>query len=88
MNPAAWEISGHMVLKRKKDFEEASEAYVLRLLSEVSLSEERFQKVKAYIFDAIGLEESEEELDVNENKETFQASSLASHFCKRCLILQ
>lgn len=58
VNPAVWEISGHMVLKRKKDFEEASEAYAWRLLSEVSLSEERFQEVKAYISDATCLEES------------------------------
>ena len=49
VNPAVWEISGHFLLKRKEDFEAASEAYVCRLLSDVSLSEERFQEVKAYI---------------------------------------
>lgn len=53
MNPAVWEISGHMVLKRKKDYEEASEANAWRLLAEVSLSEERFQEVKALIFEVI-----------------------------------
>ncbi|XP_008803683.2 GDP-L-galactose phosphorylase 1-like [Phoenix dactylifera] len=89
VNPAVWEISGHMVLKRKKDFEEASEAYAWRLLSEVSLSEERFRKVKAYIFDAISLVESEEEIDANENKGTLlQASLLATHFDERCRVLQ
>jgi GDP-L-galactose phosphorylase len=53
VNPAVWEISGHMVLKRKKDYEEASEANAWRLLAEVSLSEERFQEVKALIFETI-----------------------------------
>jgi GDP-L-galactose phosphorylase len=37
--PAVWAISGHVVLKRKKDFDEASEANAWRLLAEVSLSE-------------------------------------------------
>jgi len=53
VNPAVWEISGHMVLKRKKDYEEASEENAWRLLAEVSLSEERFQEVTALIFEAI-----------------------------------
>ncbi|KAL3508453.1 hypothetical protein ACH5RR_027854 [Cinchona calisaya] len=59
VNPAVWEISGHMVLKRKKDYEEASEENAWRLLAEVSLSEERFQEVKDLIFEAIasGIEE-------------------------------
>lgn len=55
VNPAVWEISGHIVLKRKKDFEETSEVHASRLLSEVSLSEERFNEVKSYIFEALGL---------------------------------
>ncbi|KAL7186600.1 hypothetical protein ACSBR2_028350 [Camellia fascicularis] len=53
VNPAVWEISGHMVLKRKEDYEEASEENAWRLLAEVSLSEERFEEVKALIFEAI-----------------------------------
>ncbi|KAA8523644.1 hypothetical protein F0562_010067 [Nyssa sinensis] len=53
VNPAVWEISGHMVLKRKKDYEEASEENAWRLLAEVSLSEERFEEVKALIFEAL-----------------------------------
>ena len=53
VNPAVWEISGHMVLKRKKDYEEASEENAWRLLAVVSLSEERFQEVNALIFEAI-----------------------------------
>ncbi|CAM8937248.1 unnamed protein product [Rhodiola kirilowii] len=53
VNPAVWEISGHMVLKRKKDFEEASDENAWRLLAEVSLSEERFQEVNTLIFEAL-----------------------------------
>uniref|UniRef100_A0A7N0U3J3 GDP-L-galactose phosphorylase n=1 Tax=Kalanchoe fedtschenkoi TaxID=63787 RepID=A0A7N0U3J3_KALFE len=53
VNPAVWEISGHMVLKRKKDFEEASEQNAWRLLAEVSLSEERFHEVNTLIFEAL-----------------------------------
>ncbi|RZC46189.1 hypothetical protein C5167_039139 [Papaver somniferum] len=53
VNPAVWEISGHMVLKRKQDYEEASEENAWRLLAEVSLSEERFQEVKDLIFESI-----------------------------------
>ncbi|KAG6489294.1 hypothetical protein ZIOFF_050563 [Zingiber officinale] len=64
VNPAAWEISGHMVLKRKKDFEQASEDYAWRLLAEVSLSEAMFEEVvKACMHvcgHAMGLAESEE----------------------------
>ena len=41
-----------MVLKRK-DYEEAFEENTWRLLSEVSLSEERFQEVNALIFEVI-----------------------------------
>lgn len=91
VNPAVWEISGHMVLKRKKDFEEASEDYAWRLLSEVSLSEERFEEVKAYILEAIGLVESKEMAAVEKNEGTpYQSSttvSSAPHFTKGCLVL-
>ncbi|GFP79100.1 gdp-l-galactose phosphorylase 1 [Phtheirospermum japonicum] len=53
VNPAVWEISGHMVLKRKEDYEGASEENAWRLLAEVSLSEERLREVKELIFEAI-----------------------------------
>ena len=53
VNPAVWEISGHMVLKRKEDYEGATEQKAWRLLAEVSLSEERFQEVLAIIFETI-----------------------------------
>ncbi|PHT27561.1 GDP-L-galactose phosphorylase 1, partial [Capsicum baccatum] len=61
VNPAVWEISGHMVLKRKEDYEGATEANAWRLLAEVSLSEVRFQEVTALIFEAIGLSVEENE---------------------------
>ncbi|XP_042037230.1 GDP-L-galactose phosphorylase 1-like isoform X2 [Salvia splendens] len=60
VNPAVWEISGHMVLKRKLDYEEASEENAWRLLAEVSLSEERLEEVKEFIFEAICLEVKDE----------------------------
>nr|XP_011469061.1 PREDICTED: GDP-L-galactose phosphorylase 2-like [Fragaria vesca subsp. vesca] len=53
VNPAVWEISGHMVLKRKKDYDEASDENAWKLLAEVSLSEERFKEVNALIIGAI-----------------------------------
>lgn len=53
VNPAVWEISGHMVLKRKEDYVEASEGNAWRLLAEVSLSEERLEEVKDLVFEAI-----------------------------------
>ncbi|CAH2069903.1 unnamed protein product [Thlaspi arvense] len=65
VNPAVWEMSGHMVLKRIEDYEGASEEKAWSLLAEVSLSEERFKEVNTMIFEAIGFcgEEEEEELD-------------------------
>ena len=57
VNPGVWEIGGHVVLKRKKDFEDASEGYAWRLLAQVSLSEERFDEVKACILEVIGVPE-------------------------------
>ncbi|KAI3754098.1 hypothetical protein L2E82_26237 [Cichorium intybus] len=67
VNPAVWEISGHMVLKRKEDYEGASEEKAWRLLAEVSLSEERFQEVVAIIFEAISCEKmlTQDEQDVD-----------------------
>ncbi|WKA03614.1 hypothetical protein VitviT2T_021714 [Vitis vinifera] len=67
VNPAVWEISGHMVLKRREDYENASEEYAWRLLAEVSLSEERFQEVKGYVLEASGLQEADME-EIRENE--------------------
>ncbi|VAH82648.1 unnamed protein product [Triticum turgidum subsp. durum] len=46
INPAVWELSGHLVLKRRKDYDEASEATLCRFLVEASLSEAEFQELK------------------------------------------
>ncbi|KAK4491744.1 hypothetical protein RD792_002519 [Penstemon davidsonii] len=67
VNPAVWEISGHMVLKRKEDYEEASEEKAWRLLAEVSLSEVRLQEVKELIFEAICCK-------IEEDKASFEES--------------
>ena len=56
MNPAVWEISGHIVLKKREDFDNASEEYAWKLLSEVSLSEVRFTLVKKIVLEASGLQ--------------------------------
>jgi len=88
VNPAVWEISGHIVLKRKQDYEEASEAYAWRLLAEVSLSEGRFKEVEGYIFEATGLMESSE-MDGDETKTTpFQTPPVPSPLPDGCLVLQ
>lgn len=91
VNPAVWEISGHMVLKRKTDYDEASEANARRLLAEVSLSEERFQEVSVLIFEAIaasaGLDtnpESTEEVELA-NSSSRPSVVAGSH---ECLVLQ
>lgn len=65
---AVWEISGHIVLKIRKDFDEASEQYALRLLAEVSLSEDRFQEVISYILEGAVLQEA----NLKENNSTNQ----------------
>lgn len=75
VNPGVWEISGHMVLKWKEDYEGACEENAWRLLAEVSLSEERFQEVQAIIFEAIAsrIEKKEEEDD---EEKTAKSSSV------------
>jgi GDP-L-galactose phosphorylase len=52
VNPAVWEISGHIVLKRRLDYESATEESAWRLLAEVSLTQERFDEVKKSVFNA------------------------------------
>jgi GDP-L-galactose phosphorylase len=52
VNPAVWEISGHIVLKRREDYEAVTEDYAWKLLSEVSLTVERFTEVKRFCLEA------------------------------------
>ncbi|CAM6103833.1 unnamed protein product [Calypogeia fissa] len=47
VNPAIWEISGHIILFRREDFEMATEDYAWKLLAEVSLSADRFEELKS-----------------------------------------
>lgn len=87
VNPAVWEISGHMVLKRRKDYDEASEEYAWKLLSEVSLSEERFQEVETYVREAANLQS---DLEFNETERSIYGSNtpkVAPHLPQDCLVL-
>ncbi|KAF6159090.1 hypothetical protein GIB67_032707 [Kingdonia uniflora] len=95
VNPAVWEISGHMVLKRKKDFEEASEENAWRLLAEVSLSQERFEEVKALIFEAIACGDDQNTIPTQSNleEETQEGDAMNKgtrpivHGKQECLVL-
>lgn len=89
VNPAVWEISGHIVLKRTKDYNDASEEYAWKLLSEVSISEERFEEVKGYISEAADLQADEDE-NINPEKEIPDSPGpqVASHIPPDCLVLQ
>ncbi|KAG8662514.1 hypothetical protein MANES_01G116800v8 [Manihot esculenta] len=87
VNPAVWEIAGHIVLKRRQDFENASEASAWRLLSDVSLSEERFRQVKAYVLEAAGFQETSN-TDQEDDSTYDQLSPRAiSHLPKDCVVI-
>ncbi|CAJ1964069.1 unnamed protein product [Sphenostylis stenocarpa] len=90
VNPAVWEISGHMVLKRKKDYDEASEANAWRLLAEVSLSEERFQEVTALVFQAIASVEMNVKPQCAEDVDAVSPSTQPAMVAgsQECLVLQ
>ncbi|XP_042456175.1 GDP-L-galactose phosphorylase 2-like isoform X1 [Zingiber officinale] len=53
MNPAAWELSGYLVMKRRKDFEEASEDTVLSFLNQTSVSASIFGGISESILEAL-----------------------------------
>ncbi|GMH33039.1 hypothetical protein BSKO_00873 [Bryopsis sp. KO-2023] len=42
VNPAAFEIAGHMVLKARQDYEDITQRQAWKMLAEVSLDEDRF----------------------------------------------
>lgn len=94
VNPAVWEISGHLVLKRREDYDNASEAYAWRLLGEVSLSEERFHEVKSYVMEAAGLQEitnmkEDENENLKEDSTCIQPANQADrHIPHDCMVLQ
>lgn len=91
VNPAVWEISGHMVLKRKKDYDEASEGNAWRLLAEVSLSEERFQEVNDLIFEAIGCVELDDDGQCDRKVDAVSSSAHSTVVVagsQECVVLQ
>jgi GDP-L-galactose phosphorylase len=53
INPAIWELSGHLVLKRRKDYDEASELNICRFLVEAAVSETEFQQLKRCVLDLL-----------------------------------
>jgi GDP-L-galactose phosphorylase len=53
INPAIWELSGHLILKRREDYDEASEATICRFLDEASLSETEFQELKRCLLELL-----------------------------------
>ncbi|KAL0332418.1 UNVERIFIED_CONTAM: GDP-L-galactose phosphorylase 1 [Sesamum calycinum] len=88
VNPAAWEISGHMVLKLRKDYDEASEQYAWRLLAEVSLSEERFQDVKRLVCEAANLQPEDEYTSIQQEARYDSTSpQVTTHLHQGCLVL-
>lgn len=93
VNPAVWEISGHMVLKRKKDYDEASEENAWRLLAVVSLSKERFQEVTTLIFETIACAEDASNEDVHETSKSLEDVKSTARpnmvpGTQECLVLQ
>ncbi|CAN8326060.1 unnamed protein product [Cochlearia groenlandica] len=100
VNPAVWEISGHMVLKRKEDYEGATEENAWRLLAEASLSEERFKEVNALIFEAICVSNEAEELegtivhqqnshgDITQESNQTHGGPITNDTALECLVLQ
>ncbi|KAL1536991.1 Phosphate metabolism transcription protein [Salvia divinorum] len=88
VNPAVWEISGHMVLKRRKDYDEASEQYAWKLLSDVSLSDERFQDVEKYVCEAANLQEDGGFISTVETSYGSGTPQASPHLPQDCLVLR
>jgi GDP-L-galactose phosphorylase len=60
INPAVWELSGHLILKRRKDYDEASEATLCRFLVEASLPGAEFKELKSCILEFLANSSTEE----------------------------
>ncbi|XP_042028738.1 GDP-L-galactose phosphorylase 1-like [Salvia splendens] len=88
VNPAVWEISGHMVLKRRKDYDDASEQYAWKLLSDVSLSDERFQEVEKYVREAANLQEDGDFTSTEETSYGTGTPQVSPHLPQDCLVLR
>ena len=73
INPAVFEISGHMLFKREEDYEICSEAMASGILASASIEEDEFCDLMREVLDRERIEEGEEESnedgdDNNENK--------------------
>lgn len=88
VNPAVWEISGHMVLKRRNDFDNASEDYACRLLAEVSVSQVRFEEIKFFVLEAAGLHEEVRLVGSNHKEDLCEPATpqVESHIPQDCLV--
>lgn len=53
MDPAAWEIAGHIVLKRQQDYDGVTQEGAWRLLELASCSEQRFAEVARIALDGL-----------------------------------
>lgn len=54
VNPAVWEISGHMVLKRREDYDNFTEAAAWELLAAVSFTEQELDEAARLVFGGVG----------------------------------
>lgn len=52
VNPAAFEIAGHMVLKRREDYEGMSQEQAWNILQHVSLTHDEMESLQAKVFAA------------------------------------
>lgn len=89
VNPAVWEISGHIVLKRQEDFDDASETRAWRILAEVSLSNKRFNEVKAHILEAAGFQTETEEKNRDHEGESIHdqpSPKAVAHLPQDCMV--
>ena len=89
VNPAVWEISGHIVLKRQEDFDDASEKCAWRILAEVSLSNKRFNEVKAHLLEAAGFQTETEEKNRDHEGESIHdqpSPKAVAHLPQDCMV--
>jgi GDP-L-galactose phosphorylase len=61
INPAVFECAGHLLFKRRCDYDEASQAAAWRLLSEASVSADEFDALLDAMLSTAGKEQEEQE---------------------------
>ena len=69
INPAVFEISGHMLFKREEDYDICSEAMASEILASASIEEDEFCDLMREVLDRERIEEGEEEEDDDEDGE-------------------